>query len=185
MNIYRYHKVRKCDICGTTRTSLEFLNHHISVEHAEMADIIDKDVGTPQEITFESLKPDINGLFTIFLVTDAQYPTLRHEFRKSGVTDFEICSGRYEGSFLISFRNAADLWSALCANKKGLLGLRNFKLVFEDDAACEAEDDHEEDDDCCELENDDEESEAGACLNVEIDGELATDMEDDAEKEYD
>ena len=80
-----------------------------------------------------------------------QYPTIRQEFRKSGVTDFDICSGRYEGSFLISFRNAAYLWSALCAHKKDLLSTRNLKLVFEDDAACEAEDDHEEDEDCCEL----------------------------------
>lgn len=147
LHIQRYHKVRKCDLCGTTRTSLEFLKHHISVKHAEMADIVDKDVGTPQEITFESLKPDINGLFTIFFITDAQYPTVREEFRKSGKTEFDVCSGRYEGSFLISFKKAADLWSALSAHKEALLSMRNLKLVFEDDSADEPEDDHEKDDD--------------------------------------
>ena len=111
LHIHRLHKVRKCDFCGTTRTSLEFLNHHISLKHSETADI--EDEGAPEEITFESLKPDFNGMFTIFLVTDVQYPILRQEFRKYSESNLSklLCSGRHKGSFLISFRKAEDLWS--------------------------------------------------------------------------
>ena len=60
-HIYRHHKVRKYDICGTTRTSLEFLNNHISIKHKDGADVVD----APQEVTIELLKPDCNGMFTI------------------------------------------------------------------------------------------------------------------------
>ena len=68
---------------------------------------------------------------------DVQYPILRQEFRKCGGSNIEICSGRHEGSFLISFRKAEDLWSALSAHKGGEPGMRNLKLVFKDDTACE------------------------------------------------
>ena len=60
-HIYRHHKVRKCDICGTTRTSLVFLNNFISIEHKDGADVVD----APQEVTIELLKPDCNGMYTI------------------------------------------------------------------------------------------------------------------------
>ena len=85
-HIYRYHKVRKCDFCGTTRTSLEFLNHHISVNHKEGVDVVD----ASQEITIESLKPDRNGMYTIFFITDSKYPTLRQEFSKNCGSNFEM-----------------------------------------------------------------------------------------------
>ena len=156
LHIHRLHKVRKCDFCGTPRTSLEFLNHHISLKHSATAD--NEDEGAPEEITFESLNPDFNGMFTIFLVTNVQYSILRQEFRKYGGSNIEICSGRHEGSFLISFRKPEDLWSALSAHKGGELGMRNLKLVFKDDTDCEErkpEDDHEEGDD--EFEDDTEE----------------------------
>ena len=94
MHIHRYNKVRKCDFCGTTKTSLEFLNHHVSLKHSETADI--EDEGAPQEITFESLKPDFNRMYTIFLVTDVQYPILKQEFRKYGGLNIEICSDTKE-----------------------------------------------------------------------------------------
>ena len=113
-------------------------------------------------------------MFTIFLVTDVQYPILRQEFRKYGGSNIEICSGRHEGSFLISFRKAEDLWSALSAHKGGELGMRNLKLVFKDDTACEErkpEDDHEEVDDCFKTRSN---------SNVEI-----NEFEDDTEEEYD
>ena len=75
--------------------------------------------------------------------------TLREEFSRNCRTYFEICSGRHEGSFLISFKNAADLWAALSVHKEDLFGMCSFKLVFEQDAVCEvrnSEDDYEEDD---------------------------------------
>ena len=147
LHIQRYHKMRKCEYCGTTRSSLESLNTHIDVKHEEKADV--DDVGKPQEITLESLKPDRNGLYTIFFVTDLKYPTLRQELSKNYGTYFEICSGRYEGSFLISFRNAADLLKSLSVYKEDLVGMRSFKLVFEQNGPCykgNREDHHDEED---------------------------------------
>ena len=147
LHIQRYHKMRKCEYCGTTRSSLKFLNTHISIKHKRKADV--DDVSKPQEITMESLKPDRNGLYTLFFVTDLKYPTLRQEFRKSCGTYFDICSGRHEGSFLISFENAADLWAAISVHKDDLFSMSSFKLVFEQNGPCEErnrEDDHEEED---------------------------------------
>ena len=147
LHIQRYHKMRKCEYCGTTRSSLESLNTHIYVQHEEKADVDDVGTGTPQELTMELLKPDRNGLYTFFFVTDLKYPTLRQELSKNYGTYFEICSGRYEGSFLISFRNAADLLKSLSVYKEDLVGMRSFKLVFEQNGACDEgnrEDDHDE-----------------------------------------
>ena len=193
VHVQRYHKMRKCEYCGTTRSSLESLNTHIYVKHEEKADV--DDVGKPQEITLESLKPDRNGLYTIFFVTDLKYPTLRQELSKNYGTYLEICSGRYEGSFLISFRNAADLWKALSVHKEDLLGMRSFKLVFEQqDGACDErnrEDDHDEDDESQERVD-------ATHVNVDIEEEVdheegdkscedgnASETVDDTEEEYD
>ena len=106
---------------------MEFLNNHISVKHKEEADVVD----APQEITIESRKPEMNGMYTISFIKDSKYPTLRQEFSKNCGSNFEICSGRHEKSFLISFTNAADLWAALVGQKEGLIGMRSLKLVFE------------------------------------------------------
>ena len=109
-HIKRYHRMRKCEYCGTTRSSLKCLNTHISIKDKEKAGVVD--VITSKEITMESLKPDMNGMFTIFFVTDLNYPALQEEFNRYCGTYFEIYSGRHEGSFLVSFKNAADLLAA-------------------------------------------------------------------------
>ena len=72
-----------------------------------------------------------NGMYTIFFITDSNYPTLRQEFSKN-CGSFKTCSGRHEKSFLVSFMNVADLWAALVDQKEGVIGIRSLQLVFEE-----------------------------------------------------
>ena len=73
-----------------------------------------------------------NGMNTIFFITDSNYPTLRQEFSQNRGSNFKTCSGRHEKSFLVSFTNVADLWSALVDQKEGVIGMRSLQLVFEE-----------------------------------------------------
>jgi hypothetical protein len=96
------HKVRKCEICGTDRSSLENLNLHILEEHSN-SDIIDGKVTFDENIDPESLNIDSKGLYTMYLKTKEKYPAVFQEFIKYCEGPQVISSGRHEDSYLVSY----------------------------------------------------------------------------------
>ena len=117
-HIYAIHKAKKCDICGTDRTSLENLNEHICKEHSE-SDKTNKFSEYDEHVDPKTLNVDYQGSYTVYFKTEAKYPAVlktltQHTEGGSPI----ICSGREENSFLVSFTEAAELIRAIRASKE-------------------------------------------------------------------
>jgi hypothetical protein len=119
-HIYAIHKIKKCDFCGTDRTSLEYLNEHISKEHLKSYNNNNLSV-YDENIDPKALNVDCKGLYTVYFKTDAKYPAVFKEFNQyaEGGSPL-IYSGREVNSFLVSFTEAAALLRAIRESKDSL-----------------------------------------------------------------
>jgi hypothetical protein len=127
-HIYAIHKAKKCDICGTDRRSLEYLNEHISKEHLK-SDHANKLSDFDENIDPKALNVDCKGLYTVYFETDAKYPAVFKEFNQHAEGGSpSIFSGREENSFLVSFTESAALLRAIRGSKDSLK-LINVRIV--------------------------------------------------------
>ena len=114
------HKVKKCDICGTARTSLENLNEHMSKDHSK-SDNTNKISAYDEHVDPKTLNVDSQGLYTVYFKTEEKYPAVLKKFTQHTEGDSPIIySGREENSFLVSFTEAAELVGAIRASKESL-----------------------------------------------------------------